>query len=474
MNILIPRESEELRNVALERRNYNEENSSENQKISNSVEETICRLLLRELSLVEELANIADELKNSKDFTTYEAFISVDTVNSKYISAPSLRDFLQSGGFNVSQRECQDIIFRLDNDGDGQVSYEEFQEIFFPLKYAKSSIQKSSYINKYDNTISQSHIFNNTQSSSLKYSNSNFVNNYNRTWKNEGEDRMREKDDIEVKYEDVIKDENRECNDLSHNPLKSTYTDNFAKFNSQSQGKFYETQSKYHQKSPSTHQPRENNFFSTMSTIKMASPLRSSMNEEVNLKASMNTYTSPNRRFYSPGYERANRGDINNSFNLNKSVRDNSFASKRFFSPNRMNLTSNNFGTIQRNRNVHSSLSPNRTTNYNNYSKNFRGLGLYSPSYYQSSLNSKRLNLAKFLKDILVLDSNSEIYKESLALKSDVNLQDLFALFDFSNRNSISLVDFKEVLKEFDIYSTLNELKLVFKRYDINMDGRLE
>ncbi len=86
----------------------------------------------------------------------------------------------------------------------------------------------------------------------------------------------------------------------------------------------------------------------------------------------------------------------------------------------------------------------------------------------------KSQNLARYLYDLIIVDSLSESNKESLSLRTDISLIQLFRLFDISNRNSISLVDFQEMLKELEIFVPLPELKLTFKRFDIDMDGRLE
>ena len=104
--------------------------------------------------------------------------------------------------------------------------------------------------------------------------------------------------------------------------------------------------------------------------------------------------------------------------------------------------------------------------------ENLKNLSMFTIKSDHHKIKSQ--NLAKFLYDLVIVDSLSESNKESLSLRTDLSLRDLFDMFDISRRNSISLVDFKDTLKKLNINVPLTELKLAFKRSDIDMDGRLE
>jgi Ca2+-binding EF-hand superfamily protein len=580
--MLFPRKNDELLNLVSTRV------SDQNVSISREITKLICQIIEKELNLIEELADLADEMKNSKDFTTYEAFLRIENRNSKYINENTLSNFMKRNGYVLNQRDSFGIIYKLDNDGDGKISYEEFQEIFFPLKYAKISTiefrprieettrNEINYDGDYDRTLSYANVFNNSNSTTFKYSNSNYYSAYqtgdirykrtidmNKQNEEENEkeskneqiennqnydDSKNEKNDLnnneilnseeneqnsqnenkvsekeqENENERVIKINQNgntitEENELSSNRLKTSYNDYLELRNSRikNQNNFYNSNSnlnpnnKYSLLSSTVRSPvqsysRENlnrskeNLSSTLSSLRMGSPLKYSTNynDELNARANLKTYTSPEKyRYISPerGVESASRMfnsrlDLSSNNirtpNMNRSNTiercdikprivqleskspniENSFAfnsSQRFFSPSRLNTTkySGNytFTTNARTNNL-DVLSPRKNIDRTNVSYN----------------KDKGYVLAKFLSDILSYDGISEVYRESISLKTEINLPDLFALFNFSNRNSISLVDFKEILKELDIYSSLNELKLVFKRYDINMDGRLE
>jgi Ca2+-binding EF-hand superfamily protein len=89
-------------------------------------------------------------------------------------------------------------------------------------------------------------------------------------------------------------------------------------------------------------------------------------------------------------------------------------------------------------------------------------------------LRSKARNLAKYLNDLVTLDTISESHKETLSLRNDISIRDLFRFFDLSNKNSINLHDFQKVISYLEIYASTNDINLLFKRFDRDIDGRLK
>ena len=66
------------------------------------------------------------EMANQRDFSLFDAFASVDIYATGYIDYTNLRAFFKSQGKNVTDEDIIAIIRRLDRDGDGKVSCEEF------------------------------------------------------------------------------------------------------------------------------------------------------------------------------------------------------------------------------------------------------------------------------------------------------------------------------------------------------------
>ena len=83
-------------------------------------------------------------------------------------------------------------------------------------------------------------------------------------------------------------------------------------------------------------------------------------------------------------------------------------------------------------------------------------------------------NLFNLFNDIITTESKIESIKEALAFCTDANLSDLFAFFDYSQRDSISIIDMSESLKDLGVYMSMIDLKLLFRRNDKNLDGRFE
>lgn len=85
-------------------------------------------ILKKEYQGIEFIGSICQDIRNTKDFTTYEAFVSI-TDDEKYIVKGSIMQFI-----NVNEVEAESVIQRFDRDNDGGISYEEFQDIFFPFQ----------------------------------------------------------------------------------------------------------------------------------------------------------------------------------------------------------------------------------------------------------------------------------------------------------------------------------------------------
>ena len=94
-------------------------------------EEILIDIILNECNLIEKIGEECLNIRNSKDFTTFEAFMLISQ-GEKYIGLNNLKIFLDKCNLDDSKLEW--IIYRLDLDNDKQISYEEFQDLFFPFQ----------------------------------------------------------------------------------------------------------------------------------------------------------------------------------------------------------------------------------------------------------------------------------------------------------------------------------------------------
>ena len=101
---MIPRIRSYISNLSVANNVSNRKIINENYRIESSIETSFIKLLKLELNLVKILSKIADHLKYSKDFTTYEAFLAI-TKGEKYITSENLRAFLNDcGDVNVHNK----------------------------------------------------------------------------------------------------------------------------------------------------------------------------------------------------------------------------------------------------------------------------------------------------------------------------------------------------------------------------------
>ena len=99
----------------------------------NNMKEIFGKLLCEELELVKNCIKTAKACKETIGFTLYEAFLVI-AGNNKYINETLLYNFLQKNNIDINANDMHELMFRLDADNDGKISFEEFKEIFFPIK----------------------------------------------------------------------------------------------------------------------------------------------------------------------------------------------------------------------------------------------------------------------------------------------------------------------------------------------------
>lgn len=379
LRIVLTRKNDSVKDECESRKN------NEDDKIDNECENLFLDIIKCELDLVQALANIANDLKNAKDFTTYEAFISIVN-DGKYITEENLGNFLYDKNVKLKKNEIRELMSRIDSDADGKISYDEFQEIFFPYKDHYTSIDLT------------------TQNTTTNLYKSKPKANLNKS----------------VDYDNTLYQ--RSTKDFS-------VSDKTKRIISQSQLIYdYNTS--------------QNNFESSIISSEPLHPKSSPrryndndvniINTDVNYRARLNTYTSPLRK--------------NETRETHRSPSPCQFNRSPRFSPNRTNIIT--------------ASSP---------------LRCRSPIHCCCANNRQRCNnLFSLFDDIINQETKIESIKEALAFCTDANLTDLFAYFDYSQRDSISIIDISEALKELGVYMSITDLKILFRRCDKNMDGRFE
>ena len=81
--------------------------------------------------------------------------------------------------------------------------------------------------------------------------------------------------------------------------------------------------------------------------------------------------------------------------------------------------------------------------------------------------------LARFLSDISRLEVEIESIKESLSLRHDIFLREIFYWFDYTNRGFFDKKDFREVLNDLGIEAHLYLQNRVFDRFNLGNNNRM-
>ena len=128
LGLIIPR-----KNLDLKKNVYSMINSSSNNNgVTPEITANLKNLILKEMNLVKELDQISGKIKNSRLFSTYEAFLAI-VGNDRYMTKSNLFNFLKNNNVMIDEGDVAQIMFRLDTDNDDKIFYGEFKEIFYQL-----------------------------------------------------------------------------------------------------------------------------------------------------------------------------------------------------------------------------------------------------------------------------------------------------------------------------------------------------
>ena len=149
LGLILPKKNIDLKNQILLNinKNYISDIISENSK------NIFGKLLCEELELVKNCIKTAKFCRGTKGFTCYLGFIEI-AGNNKYITENLLFDFLTKNNIDISNNDMHQLMFRVDADDDGRISFNEFEEIFFPMKegeltYKNNNLENDNNYNFY-------------------------------------------------------------------------------------------------------------------------------------------------------------------------------------------------------------------------------------------------------------------------------------------------------------------------------------
>ena len=129
LGIISPKK-DEIKTV--KKTNDEETGTEDNNLVSDEIKRLFGELISEELNFVEKCYEASKNVRNCNEFTTYEAFREI-VGDEKYINVVNLGNYLKNKGLGMTDVEINQLMFRIDSDHDGMISYEEFKDIFLPL-----------------------------------------------------------------------------------------------------------------------------------------------------------------------------------------------------------------------------------------------------------------------------------------------------------------------------------------------------
>ena len=96
----------------------------------NEIKKHFLSLIISEFELIKEKNELIKKIIKNRKFSTFEAFYNISNDN-KYIDFNCLKLFL---GEKFNDDEIKELLYRIDLNDDKKISYDEFQDMFFPFQ----------------------------------------------------------------------------------------------------------------------------------------------------------------------------------------------------------------------------------------------------------------------------------------------------------------------------------------------------
>ena len=440
--------------------NKNKINKGEIEYDKNIIHNQFLDLIKSEFILIKEKSELIREIKKIREFSTFEAFYIISNDN-KYIDYDSLKSFLDD---KYKKNEIKELIYRIDMNNDGKISYEEFQDMFFPFQkhlHFEETKDKDIYsINtdsKYDVVINYKEDYNLSPYKDNSFTEPKII-YYN----------------INIEDDEDIKEENN--NNI--NNISNSKSDIFL---SSKQFEKKKLNSNNFMNLEDNKNDDNDKYDYDNLIIKYDEELIKEINQKEKDKNNENDYI----------YNYDNEKVKINSLPIHQSfiVFDDEPKMDDKIIENKNNQNNINQTQPKSESNLYKSdlfkSAPNLKNDYlnsNNSSQNmeneekkesFNNNGNFSDIFTEEDKIIINLFI-DYIHSISILENKSENIRESISLCNDISLIDIFEKFDINKNNLISKLDFREICKkEYFLFPNDNQIKLLYSRYDLDNDGNL-
>ena len=105
-------------------------NLDNSKKFEDNIDEYFCNIIIKELKLIGFIDEMILQFRKNKDFDSHKLFIEISR-NDKYLNKEILNTFLEG---KFSDIEINRLIYFIDTNNQGIISYEDFLDLLIPIK----------------------------------------------------------------------------------------------------------------------------------------------------------------------------------------------------------------------------------------------------------------------------------------------------------------------------------------------------
>ena len=462
-------------------KDYSQNNSNNNNMISFNLDYSFTKLLEKEIELSRKIIQLLFEIKNNKCFNIHELYHKVITTNC--IDGQGIKNFLDKNYESFLDSDIEAILKRLDLNKDGKVDLCEFHALLgFPecicccpctpcghcgtcychICFCNYQCKYHQLLHRSYNSPSKNNIRNLNDEKKLDYemnsNNDNDINNNNFNDNNE--------EDI---YNNNI---NININDNINNNLNNNYQLNNEKENNYKYNNNLTDHKNYSNLSMKTKQILDNNYQpqnqnrSYVNNNNYNNDIKRKLNfnneefdngnEDIDLRETKISKTLAIRP--SPGRKDAPNIMKNNYIKSNQNYNNNIKIVKTYDQNDYVNNNDN-------------SRTYNNINNADNNNGNGNGNGDYLRPYNQDEYEENQFN--DFIRQIMLAEDQIEKIKVNLALCPDFNCEDCFRIFETNGKGNLYNDDIKIGLNLIGVFPSDFEVKLLFKRFDLQNRGHI-
>ena len=385
----------------------------------NEIDKNFLDLIKAEFELIKNIKNLINEIIHIKEFSTFEAF-NIISENNNYIDNNNLEKFLEK---KFQKNEIKELIYRIDLNNDKKITYEEFQDFFFPFQ-SHLNLDLEEEKQNFDYFIQNKYFLKLNSYEDIFLSSPNILDKKIQV----NEIKLNLKNDKEINNFNEL---DKEKNKINNEDFKIIYDEKLLNDLNEDQ----EINNKNNKD--------KDNFRSKTLDYEDDKIKTSEIINELNI-------------VYRDNYNKLNEKDENQDILNINSINNINNENIKQINNNSNNNNLSNSATASLNNNIEKKI---KSPNMNNLTEKDKEIVRYFIDYIHS---------------IILLENKSESMKESLSLCNDITLSDIFNIFNKDRDDLISKNNFIKICNtKFYIYPTQNQVQYLYDRYDIDNDGIL-